>query len=69
MPQLRNHYSIGVRFESHAYAVVSDPNIAPEDVLAGLEDFCARIRRDLARRDAPDPVIRDQAVCEAEERE
>jgi hypothetical protein len=49
----KNHFKAGVRFDSHAYSVenLKDVELTPADVLRELEDFCGRIRRDIAKQD------------------
>lgn len=62
MRKPRNQFNVGVRFESHAYSIVSlkDVDLSPADVLSELEEFCARIRRDLAAK-AVNAFTPDQA--------
>lgn len=50
MPRPRNYFNVGVRFDRHAYSVTSrtDVELTPPDVLKELQDFCQRIKRDLA---------------------
>lgn len=49
----RNYFNVGVRFDRHAFSVqnANDVELTPADVLRELEDFCARVRRDLAQAD------------------
>lgn len=58
-----NFFHVGVRFKTHAYSVQDRGRegfiVTPEIVLAELEEFCQRIRRDLEKArttNAVDPV-------------
>lgn len=46
------HWKLSVRFDSHAYSVESrrDVDLTPADMLEAIEDFAARLRRDIATK-------------------
>jgi hypothetical protein len=52
MRKPRNYFNVGVVFDSHAYSVQNrnDVEVTPAVVLKELEDFCARVRRDIAKQ-------------------
>jgi hypothetical protein len=49
-----NFFHVGVCFETHAYSIQDrgkedGHEVTPQVVLSELEDFCRRVRRDLAK--------------------
>lgn len=48
----KNHFKMGVSFPHVAYSIENrkDVEITPADVLQHIEDFAARIRRDLQQQ-------------------
>lgn len=46
----KNHFKVGVVFETVAFGIenLKNPEPTPAVVLSELEDFCARIRKEMA---------------------